>query len=412
MMFRASKTMSVHLACLALTVAMTACGSVGEESGDEAEAQDDGPALNDLPSCDGDAADGEACTDDTGARLCAVDTGYPGDELALCGPDQGDGFLFHYGPSDYDDPDEVAKYLLEGGGEDENCVYLRTPNEETVFANTFHGRMRPGSHHLIVTITEESDDIVFNTPVSCSQSGAITDRWLVGSQDPQIDVSVTGSEVSGPLPGDPEFGGAIRIPPSSILRVDMHYLNPTDNEILREAWIWLERVPEDEVEVEVDLISWLQGSIDVPPQSTGVTTSIARCNVPTDRNLALVTGHFHENGTRFTVWHEPQGQEPVKIYETFDWENPGNGVFNDRQDNPPMGDVGARWGARSGYMELKAGDHVNFQCEFDNPTDETVALGDTGKDQMCNVFGFYYPSDGDTWDCSCLGSLCLSGLNF
>jgi len=411
MMFRVSRAMLVSVAC-AISAVTAACGS-GSEGSDDGGAPQEAAEASGLPECDGSAADAQGCVDEWDARLCAVDTGYPGDELALCGPEHGDGFLFHYGPSDYEDEDEVAKYLLEGGGEDENCVYVRTPNVETVFANEFHGRMRPGSHHLIVTITPESEDLVFNTPVPCNQAGGVLDRWLVGSQDPQIDVSVTGSnKIGGPAPGDAEYGGAIKIPPNAILRLDMHYINSTDREILREAWVWLERVPEDEVEVEVDLISWIQGSIDVPPQSTGVTTSMARCRVPADRNLALVTGHFHENGTRFTVWHEAQGQEPAKIYETFDWENPGNGFFNGREVNPPMGDVGATWGAHSGYVELKEGDYVNFQCEFDNPTDVSVAFGDTGKDQMCNVFGFYYPSDGGTWDCSCAGPLCLTGLSF
>lgn len=405
-MFRASRAAWFCMVC-AVSAALVACGG---GDGDPSV----GASASGLPDCDGSAADANGCVDEWDARLCPVDTGYPGDELALCGSEHGDGFLFHYGPSDYDDQKEVAKYLLDGGGEEENCVYVRTPNQETIYASQFHGRMRPGSHHLIVTITPEADDIVFNTPVPCTQAGGVFDRWLVGSQDPQIDVSMTGSaKIAGAVPGDPEYGGAIEIPPNAILRLDMHYLNTTEQEILREGWIWLERVPEEEVEVKVDLISWLQGAIDIPPNSTEVTTSIARCRVPTDRNLALVTGHFHENGTRVTVWHEPQGQDPVKIYETFDWENPGNGFFNGRDENPAMmGDTGAPWGAHSGYVELAEGDYVNFQCEFDNPTDVSVGFGDTGADQMCNIFGFYYPSDGGTWDCSCIGPLCVTGIAF
>ena len=133
--------------------------------------------------------------------------------------------------------------------------------------------------------------------------------------------------------------------------------------------------------------------------------------MPTDRYLGLVTGHFHENGTRFTVWHEPAGQDPVKIYETHNWEDPGNGAFTDSIENPPLDDLAlGDWGATSGYLQLKAGDFVNFQCEFNNPTDTPVATGDTGKDQMCNVFGFYFPTAGDTWDCECLGAFCLGNL--
>jgi len=402
-------TTAIRVLAIGSVGLLGACGSVDDdESSDDMEAEIEvGP---EHPLCSDGAPGAEGCIDEWGAHLCPVDTGYPGDDLALCGPVNGNGVLFHYGPKDYDDPDEIAKYLLEAGGEDENCIYVQTPNTETIFTGDFHGRMRPGSHHLIVTVVSEAGpDLVMNEPVPCAQSDAVGSRWLVGSQDPQIDVSAGGSaKVDPPQPGDPDYGAATVIPANAILRIDLHYLNPTDEEVLREAWVWMERVPEEEVEVQIDLLTWFQGSISIPPMSTGVQTSVARCRVPSDRYLGLVTGHFHENGTRFTVWHEPQGQEPKKIYETFNWEDPGNAAFVDRIDNPVMDDLAVgEWGAESGYLQLKEGDYVNFQCEFDNPGETEVGLGDQGKDQMCNVFGFYYPTNGDVWSCQCLGSFCF-----
>jgi hypothetical protein len=65
------------------------------------------------------------------------------------------------------------------------------------------------------------------------------------------------------------------------------------------------------------------------------------------------------------------------------------------------------WGARSGYIDMKAGESLSFECEFDNPSDQTVRLAELGKDQMCNVFGLYYPTDGNQWRCNCVGALCL-----
>ena len=173
-----------------------ACGTSAEDADD---------AAVELARCESGVSMGESCTDEGGAKLCPVDSGFPGDNLALCPPaDEDDGFLFHYGPSNYDDPDEMAKYILEAGGEEEMCVFLRTPNTETVYVGDFHGRMRPGSHHLIVTLADDTGDIVFDTPIPCTQSGAISDRWLVGSQDPQVDVAPGGaSNMSPPQPGDP-----------------------------------------------------------------------------------------------------------------------------------------------------------------------------------------------------------------
>lgn len=392
---------------MALTGALTACGGKDKDA-EDAAGDGDSSALDDDPIETCEDAEGP-CVDHWGANLCRVDTGWPGDELAMCEREEGDGFILHYGPDDYDDPAQIEKYTLAGGGEEENCIYVKTPNTEDLYVDQFHARMRPGSHHLIVTVVDNPDpDLELNEPFICNQADANGMRWVLGSQDPRIDVAAAGGPgISPAAEGDPDFGAATMIPANSVLRIDMHYLNTSDAEILREAWISVNSVPKEEVKVNVDMITFIQAGIDVPPMSTGYTTGIARCTAPTDRYIGLITGHFHENGTRFSIWHEPADGEQVKIYETFNWEDPGNASYTDRHENPAMDDPAGDWGAESGYVLIKAGEVVTFQCEFDNPGDTAVGLGDAGKDQMCNAFGYYYPSDGDVWNCNCLGSFCF-----
>lgn len=377
---------------------LVACGT-GEEA-------DEDPAVREA-LCAGAT---ERCVDEFGAEICPADSGWAGDDLALCEPEEGKGLLFHYGPSDYDDPEEIAKYTLAAGAEDENCVFIRTPNDEEVYLRDFHGRMRPGSHHLIVTLVDEYDG-PFNEPVSCSQNDAVGSRWLLGSQDPQIDLASGGVDASLDVPaakeGDPDYKTGIRLPANQILRIDMHYINTSSEEVLRESWVSLDIVPKDDVETFADMITFFQGAIDIPPMSEGVETSMARCKAPTDRYVALLTGHFHENGTRFSVWHEKGDGSTDLVYQTHDWEDPGNLTYVDRADNPEVDPNEIDHGGSSGYLLVKEGESLNFQCQFDNPTDTSVGLGDQGRDQMCNVFGMYYPSDGDVWGCQCLGSICF-----
>jgi hypothetical protein len=296
-------------------------------------------------------------------------------------------------------------------GEAENCVYVRTTNTEPIWVNRFHGRMRPESHHLIVTIAPEwPEGVVEGEPVDCDQGEAFGSRWLLGSQDPQIDIEAEGS-TPGSLPakeGDPEFGAGTVIQPGSILRIDMHYVNGTDKEILREGWVFLKTVPADQVKVPVDMITFFQGLINVPPNSKGTVTARGRCEVPSERYIGMVTGHFHRNGVRFSAWYEPAGGIPQLIYQSFDWDTPGNAWYTPRITNPVV-DGGGRWGATSGYIKAKPGDYVSFECEFDNPTTQTISFGELGRDQMCNVFGFYYPSDGNVWNCGCAGTACFGG---
>src|SRR5262245_46262228 len=86
---------------------------------------------------------------DSPAPLLGPTSGYPGDELALVPPDASEGFQVHYGPKDYTGQ-AMADYLLGPGQEDENCYMSTTPNDQEVFVNEYTGRMRPGSHHLIL----------------------------------------------------------------------------------------------------------------------------------------------------------------------------------------------------------------------------------------------------------------------
>jgi hypothetical protein len=351
----------------------------------------------------------ERCTDKFGLEVCPVDSGWEGDGLHPC-EDKPDTMILHYGPKNYDDQKEIDKFTMPAQSEDENCVFVESPNDADVYLGTYHGRMRPYSHHLIVTLWDKlPDGVKLGEPTACNQFQGVGTRWLLGSQDPQIDLERGGAVVGAPKAqeGDPDYKLGTRLPPHQYLRIDMHYINSTDKPILREGWVYLQLVPKSDVKTTVDMITFFQGSINVPAGAKNVTTKMAKCVAPTDRYIGLVTGHFHQNGTRFSVWHDTAEGDHKLVYETYDWENPGNAYYADRVKLPTVDHATNQWGAQSGYLHVKKGEAISFQCEFDNPTDTTVKLGETGKDQMCNVFGMYYPSDGDNWNCTCAGSTCF-----
>jgi hypothetical protein len=255
---------------------------------------------------------------------------------------------------------------------------------------------------------EAAKDLVLNEPAPCNQVELFGSTWLLGSQDPQIDIYVEGT-VPGSQPakpGDPEFGMGQKIKPNQVMRIDAHYINATDKPILREAWLYLRAVPKEKVLHTVDMITFFQTAINVPPQSTGTVTARGACVAPSDRNVALLTGHFHAHGTRFTIWWNKSDGSSEEIYNTFDWDTPGNGFYNYRVKNPTIESKGI-WGAKSGYIQMKKGESLSFECQYDNPTDTPVRFGELGKDQMCNVFGLYYPTDGNQWRCNCVGTFCL-----
>lgn len=380
---------------LAILIPLTACSAEPEKGTNRTQ---DG-----LELCGDDpAAQPDRCIDAQGAVRCKVNTGYPGDEMALCDVAPEEGMLVHFGPSDYSDPDEVAKYVLPVGGEGEFCKRVNTPNATQKFFNSYHGRMRPNSHHLIVTMptTHVEDDA---SPWDCGPQ--VIDRWLFGSQDPQIDVGL-GSDAALPGPGDPDYGLAHDIPPNQTLLMDFHNVNSSDRDELREAWAVLKYVDASEVLVKSDLIGFYNIGIAIPPLAPW-TTSRLRCEPPVDGSGAqqavyvnFMTGHAHQRLKRFSVWHERSGGAQDLIYETYDWYEPGNAIYRDGVENPPLPvSYGSAWGAHSGYLKVEPGEAISFECEYQNDLNQVVRIGETAADEMCNVFGNYFPTVGAMWNC-------------
>ena len=90
------------------------CASDGKDA-DQADAGELDNAVGD--ECGPEAT--KRCTDKFGVEMCPADTEFPGDGLRPCASK--DAILLHYGPRNYDDPDEVDKYMTDnpdgGNGE-------------------------------------------------------------------------------------------------------------------------------------------------------------------------------------------------------------------------------------------------------------------------------------------------------
>jgi hypothetical protein len=189
--------------------------------------------------------------------------------------------------------------------------------------------------------------------------------------------------------------------------MDFHNVNTTDRLQLRESWTSLTYVDESEVRVRADLVGFYNIGIALPPLARS-TTSRQRCELPKDVAgntqavyLNVLTGHAHQRLQRLSVWREELDGTEELVYETRDWREPGNALFRDRVQNPPLpiATGEARWGAKSGYLEIHPGQAISFECEYQNDLAQVVTIGETSKDEMCNVFGDYFPSVGGMWNC-------------
>src|SRR5215831_20828062 len=66
---------------------------------------------------------------EVGRVPCDLSTDYAGDDLCILPPEPGDGMQIHLGPSDYDDPDAVAPFMVAPGVENVECHYQTLNND-------------------------------------------------------------------------------------------------------------------------------------------------------------------------------------------------------------------------------------------------------------------------------------------
>jgi hypothetical protein len=177
---------------------------------------------------------------------CNLATAYGGDELCLIAPDPSEGFQLHYGPSDYDDPAAVEWFLVPPGGETNDALPLTTPNTTEVFFDEYHSRLRPGTHHLILWA---------NDPNATGGGPLAGRRFLLGAQ---AALGETGGTKDMPpldedIPSENE-GLAYRLGPLTPISFNLHYVNATEETILREGWVNIHYAAPDSVQQIADAI--------------------------------------------------------------------------------------------------------------------------------------------------------------
>jgi hypothetical protein len=336
-----------------------------------------------------------------GAVPCNLTTSFGakgGDGQCILPPDPSEGFQFHYGPSDYNDPAEVAKYTLAPGGEVTDCVFFPTPNDQDVYFNTYHARMRPGSHHMLLYI---QDTVVPPTgkdgPALCNQGA--DSRNLFGAQSPDLDVE-------GNADGAPENNGfGVKIPAHQQGVMQLHFINAGTTPMLREAWANVLYVDKSQITQLGDPIFFIAGALmDVKMGQTTTIHGVAQVpdNAGPDFRLVSATPHFHTHTTEFTVWATINGvkQEILKSFGTLGvLPEPKLTFFDSVAKNQAPDETARLNGASSGILAMKPGDQIDWECVVEN---NDVPQGITFQNavytgEMCNLFGIYAPSTGGAW---------------
>lgn len=338
-------------------------------------------------------------------------TPYKGDCLKLEKLDPKEGFSLHFGPKNYDDKAELAKYLLPPGKETNACLYMTTPNEELEYFYDYDSTVRPGTHHMIIFRAAESTkpDGLFE-----GNCGAVPDggdwAFMVGAQN---GIDPAGARIKVPEDGKPfadeNKGMAMMLPPKTRLAYTVHFVNQNragGDDILMESWANFKYKDPKEVTQPAATIFWIGGlGMSVPPRQRQVIEGFCENKEDQARRLVTITGHVHANTTRFTAYKVPADKPTTRelVYEVYDWAHADLFYYDSANPNPLPDRSKRIHGASSGPLVLNKGDKLVWECDVFNQTDKNLVFGNEAYTaEMCNVFGLSAPpplDESGTWNC-------------
>jgi hypothetical protein len=292
---------------------------------------------------------------------CMLATGQPGDDLCILAPPPDQGFQIHIGPSDYDNPE--PQYVLEPGVEDTSNFPATATNATEVYFYRRQYRMRPGSHHMILTQT--------------SASGATFGGRRIATANISSDYPAGG--VSAPENEDV----GIPLPARANVNVSLHSINVTDKPLIREIWVnfWYRDAAKVTEEAQQLFASGDVGFAIQPGQDT--ILGPYRCNIQAPGRMLWFYGHRHASNVRFSAWRV-RGTQRDLFYEGYHWEEPVTLEYASTIQNPVPDPVKKIDGGFSGILEVTPGDQLEWECHVINMQDAVLRFtNETYLGEMC-----------------------------
>lgn len=286
---------------------------------------------------------------------CDLKTRFVGDEFCIKPPPADKGFQLHIGPSNYENPE--PRYVLEPGQEVTEPWMGTAPNEKEIYFFYRQQRMRPGSHHLLIYTTGGME-------------------LIVSSQNPISDLPASGKIA----PEDEDVG--IALAARAPLAGSIHYINTTQQPILKEVWVNFWYKDASDVKERARPIFSGAPINNITPGSHVVVS--ADCPIMGSGRILRLFGHKHANNVRWSTYRVRNGQRDL-LFEDYDhWEEPLILEYSSLTTNPVPDRAKKTPGGISGMVDVQQGDTLRFECEIINNTSSTfTGENEAVDDEMC-----------------------------
>ncbi|WP_437710438.1 hypothetical protein WMF45_36785 [Sorangium sp. So ce448] len=260
---------------------------------------------------------------------------------------------------------------LQPAQEIERCQLFIAP-PEGLNVNREMVRFSSGSHHVLLYTTPYT-----SIPTETRRGVALDATQVHDCNDgPQADWEVDGvvagsqSADGNSFLGELPEGVALKVPPGTVLLMNTHYLNSSSNPIETDARINLYTIADDEVKVEAGMLFHYNPFISVPAH--GRSTARMRCVAENDISVVRIQSHMHRRGVGYVANKVALDGEMTELYTHDRWEGVPSQEF-------------------SPFLEVKAGESLDYRCDFNNVEDRAIAQGLTTRDEMCMLIGPYFP---------------------
>jgi hypothetical protein len=305
-------------------------------------------------------------------------TSFPGDEFCILPPPPDQGIQYGVHPQGLKWFEQVSAgdmsgyenvrddFVMKNGEEEELNYHTTTTNEASANYYRNYARMRPGSHHMIVSA--QAPDAQLEAWGPGSPDGLNSGTSLPGAQRP---------DENGPKalekPADDKGLYAV-LPAKTGVTFNMHHFNVSGQDILKEAWtnLWW----------ETDATIPVKGIAGIP------LTQVALLNIPAGDTqdlhysysitspIRLVTafGHRHAWTTNFSAWVEKSDGKTDIVYQSFDWFDEPTYRYDSVTTNPTPAPDKLMDGGSSGVRMLMPGEKLHFNCHVEYTSERAAAV--------------------------------------
>jgi hypothetical protein len=258
----------------------------------------------------------------------------------------------------------MGPYSIPAGEEAVKCIVVSLGNPAPAFVRKFRTKLEPGSHHMIVYLSTEAENL---TPFNCQSFGAAGGSAIFIAQQAQSELD---------FPKDPNgVPVGLELAANQTLRLEMHYINPTSAPLDVVGTAEMDVLPNTSQIIKSGFA--FEGAFSIPtiPEQGEADTGVRfQQGIPGTHVFALTT-HQHHLGTEMKVWFADDVSDTSKLVaDSLSWSDPPLVLFTPPLDFP--------LGGTKGFA---------YDCHWKNPTATPVHGGLGANDEMCFFWHYYYP---------------------